>query len=984
MARKKSQNSVSLFPFLAVLVCTMGALILLLLLTTRRIQKQQDESVTDATQASDELDELETVDLESPFNLTFADDQKPAAVPNDPARSKPPELPDPFSDSPIAGKPVADSASANPALLPQDSESVAALESSPEIDTLTVPDFNDIADAASAISKESAPTNFELQLEIDELAATLIDEKARHQELLDEIKAAEDRLAASFSEDAEIEVEQLANLKRQEQVLRSQLEDQKQAISYLNEQLEKASQTTEEAEKILQTRESALVSLRQIAKENSELASVGRDRTLLEFSNSTGTSRRPIIVDVSEDGFRFRPSNVAISADQMEGFPKNDNPLLAGIAAAHRHAEPDALRSSAYVLLLVRPNGSLPFYAAQRALKDANIHFGYELVEQTQDIGAGRLDPDEQDAIHTAVASAMTRQQSLYGGLLAQVQELQSSKRGQTDQQPRLLPDGRIALPGESGHDSFGQYFAGGQRPPESVDIQNRLEIARRQVDQRNRLQQFAEAVEATGDRGSQENAQQAPSPFSSELNSSALVDIPGTEANPNTASLDTNPFADITMPAVGTTPNPELAKQTTRPQPANGKERLSKLNSGDEFSGPASAAHENEPSSILESMLVSPDGLPPNGQAGSSQINEVARQVKGLARPGQLAANFGLGNFKSQNQQTSNQRSAGQSPSVGGTPAGESSDTGFWGEQFSQAVSAADANSLTPAEADTETQASLIPQTDLTDPQPGNTLELPVPDRINLSWLQESDASSVPSKPSSSPDSQLTPDWSDSATAPADSTTRTVGAPENPFSVEASGETAQRSETPEGPAAAPDALTESMISKFLRNVDQELRNSRPDPYLLTLLDSANTAKEGRFAGRHHVGIVMDRDQIRVGNSPPIRVQGLTQQQLLDATLNALAAEMDSKPAEAGRFALPYVDWQFDDANRQGQANLQQQLEQMDVPTRATTASGKPTDSRLEIPVLRWPAFDQETPLQNSADPIDVTPPAQSRRGLSL
>ena len=128
----------------------------------------------------------------------------------------------------------------------------------------------------------------------------------------------------------------------------------------------------------------------------------------------------------------------------------------------------------------------------------------------------------------------------------------------------------------------------------------------------------------------------------------------------------------------------------------------------------------------------------------------------------------------------------------------------------------------------------------------------------------------------------------------------------------------------------------------------------------------------------------MDRDQIQVGNSPPISVQGLSQQQLLDATLNALAAEMDAKPAEAGRFALPYVDWQFDDTSRQRQASLQQQLEQMDVPTRATKASRKPAESRLETPVLRWPAFDQETPLQNSADPIDVTPPARSSRGLSL
>ena len=41
MTRKRHQNSISLFPFLAVLVCAMGALILLLLVLTRKIRHEQ-------------------------------------------------------------------------------------------------------------------------------------------------------------------------------------------------------------------------------------------------------------------------------------------------------------------------------------------------------------------------------------------------------------------------------------------------------------------------------------------------------------------------------------------------------------------------------------------------------------------------------------------------------------------------------------------------------------------------------------------------------------------------------------------------------------------------------------------------------------------------------------------------------------------------------------------------------------------------------
>ena len=41
MARRHHNNSISLFPFLAVLVCAMGSLILLLLVMTRKMRQDQ-------------------------------------------------------------------------------------------------------------------------------------------------------------------------------------------------------------------------------------------------------------------------------------------------------------------------------------------------------------------------------------------------------------------------------------------------------------------------------------------------------------------------------------------------------------------------------------------------------------------------------------------------------------------------------------------------------------------------------------------------------------------------------------------------------------------------------------------------------------------------------------------------------------------------------------------------------------------------------
>ena len=53
MARSKTQQSVSLFPFLAVLICTMGALILVLLLTTRQIREQAVEAAEQSRAATE-------------------------------------------------------------------------------------------------------------------------------------------------------------------------------------------------------------------------------------------------------------------------------------------------------------------------------------------------------------------------------------------------------------------------------------------------------------------------------------------------------------------------------------------------------------------------------------------------------------------------------------------------------------------------------------------------------------------------------------------------------------------------------------------------------------------------------------------------------------------------------------------------------------------------------------------------------------------
>ena len=109
----------------------------------------------------------------------------------------------------------------------------------------------------------------------------------------------------------------------------------------------------------------------QIQSAEAQAAAVSGVQTLVEFSNSTGTTRTPIVIDVSAAGFEFLPNSVRVTMADMEKFPVRDNPLLSGILAVHQHRSGRSLTAEPYVLLLVRPGGSLPFYGAQRILTGA-------------------------------------------------------------------------------------------------------------------------------------------------------------------------------------------------------------------------------------------------------------------------------------------------------------------------------------------------------------------------------------------------------------------------------------------------------------------------------------------------------------------------------------------------------------------------------------------------------------------------------------
>ena len=271
MARRQHKNSISLFPFLAVLVCTMGALILLLLVTTRKIRNDQLQGQRDVGGTS------------------------AAAGP-----------------SPVV-------------IGPGDRADEAA-----ELDELT------------QLVKARREQLRRKKLRLDELQAVVNSHETSAERLQTETATLLQELSsmqtASKNESLVSLQQQSITVKAELRELQGQLDHTTAHLLKKQQQLYTTKQKAAQSSLSLHEKRSALVSLRKqvkLAKNEQNVASTGT-RTLLEFSNPSGTTRTPIVIDVTNTGFEFLPTGIHITARDMEGFPVKDNPLLSAILTLHR------------------------------------------------------------------------------------------------------------------------------------------------------------------------------------------------------------------------------------------------------------------------------------------------------------------------------------------------------------------------------------------------------------------------------------------------------------------------------------------------------------------------------------------------------------------------------------------------------------------------------------------------------------------------
>ncbi|TWT50114.1 hypothetical protein KOR42_36610 [Thalassoglobus neptunius] len=340
----------------------MGALIFLLLITTRRIQKQA-------------LVELPTVSIEAPVEVVDPLPQLPE-IPDLPLTVKKPNTIDP--EQPIA-----------PLLAPISEE--------------------DVAWERRRWEQEQE------QLRAEHLRS--LNERNQLQQKLDSEFAARIESLRTQIEDKTREISQrLAAVSE----LKAELERQKKAVIVNEVRLQKIRDVLAEIEKDEQLQIAARNQMvtesieltRQIARAEENLSGATAATEIVAYDTMTGTAKKPILIECTEKEIRFVSEGIALSAMELSGFPPEYNPLRSGAEALLDYWERNGTGiDKPYLLLVVRPGGTTGFYVARGLLSKLDHDFGYELVSEETQLNWPETDPGAAAACERAVRQVLSERE---------------------------------------------------------------------------------------------------------------------------------------------------------------------------------------------------------------------------------------------------------------------------------------------------------------------------------------------------------------------------------------------------------------------------------------------------------------------------------------------------------------------------------------------------------------------------------------------
>jgi hypothetical protein len=329
---RRATNSVSLFPFLAVLVCAMGALIFLLIVITQQIHR---DAVARADQST---------------------------------------------------------------LKPATAESAM-----PQIEKRAVPEPVEARKPDWTLVAKPLPEPIDPNIELQENADRLAQQRALRRRQLDEqrtfVLIAKERLTESESAFQETK-QHLLQVKQQQQ----------------NDSEARQSMETERT-RLLDNLGQTERRIRQVRQRQAQSPS---KYAFIPFDGTSGTTRRPIYIECTNQGLRILPEDILLTASELDGFTVGYNPLLAGVQSLVKYwslrknlgfgspPEPEP-----YVLLLVRPSGSVAYYSARKMLSQLGQPSGYELLEEDWKLDLPDADPQAAAVCREAIKQTLANRKKI-------------------------------------------------------------------------------------------------------------------------------------------------------------------------------------------------------------------------------------------------------------------------------------------------------------------------------------------------------------------------------------------------------------------------------------------------------------------------------------------------------------------------------------------------------------------------------------------
>ena len=351
------------FTFLDVLTCTMGSLVLLLVVLA---QKATDVTLEEA--------------------LANANKPKPVAVENPPTEEASPEQPH------QPGKTDAKTSAATAVVDLQ-----KAVGDDPEGD--------------AKLKFDEKLKEAEEGLTTEELAKQLAEVREQRQKI--------EKLRAEAAQRLKDDKEKVSHLEEHERRLEQEIAKLRVALERLEEAEQEQGVDQEAAKAELERLQEVIAETKQQIEELRKETVGKKSYAIVPYKGANGTMRRPIYIECTKEAVTIYPEGIRLTVADFDGPLRSGNPLNAAIRAAREELNARATAAGQtdlpdpYPLLIVRPDGAYAYGAALSAISTWDSDFGYEFVDADWKLEYPDTDPRLEQVMRHAVEQARQRQAML-------------------------------------------------------------------------------------------------------------------------------------------------------------------------------------------------------------------------------------------------------------------------------------------------------------------------------------------------------------------------------------------------------------------------------------------------------------------------------------------------------------------------------------------------------------------------------------------